>query len=88
MEKEALARRFGILIRRLRLERGYSQEGFGEVCRIDRTYVGMIERGEVNVTLAMVVKLVRGLDLTLPDFFSKLEKQLDGIGEENPGSPR
>ena len=54
MEKEALARRFGALIRRLRLERGYSQEMLGEVCRVDRTYVGMIERGEVNVTLAMV----------------------------------
>ena len=54
MEKEALARRFGALIRRLRLERGYSLEMLGEVCRVDRTYVGMIERGEVNVTLAMV----------------------------------
>jgi hypothetical protein len=29
MEKETLAKEFGVLIRRLRLERGYSQEGLG-----------------------------------------------------------
>ena len=57
MEKEALARRFGDLVRRLRSERGYSQERFAEVCRIDRFYMGMIERGEVNVTLPMIAKL-------------------------------
>ena len=77
MEKEALARRFGALIRRLRLERGYSQEMLGEVCRIDRTYVGMIERGEVNVTLAMVTKLARGLGLSLVDLFAEFERGSD-----------
>ena len=77
MEKEALARRFGVLIRRLRLERGYSQEMFGEVCRIDRTYVGMIERGEVNITLAMVAKLARGLGLSLADLFAEFEREPD-----------
>ncbi len=72
MEKGELAREFGNLIRRLRLERGYSQETFGQACQIDRTYVGMIERGEVNVTLAMVVKLASGLGMTLVDLFTEL----------------
>lgn len=74
MEKEALAREFGALIRDLRLAKGYSQERFGEVCRIDRSYMGMIERGEVNVTLAMIVKMAEALDLKLPSLFSKLEQ--------------
>ncbi len=74
MEKEALAKKFGALIRRLRLERGYSQELFGEVCRVDRTYVGMIERGEVNVTLAMVVKLAGGLEISLVDLFVEFRR--------------
>ncbi len=77
MEKEALAKKFGALIRRLRLERGYSQELFGEVCRVDRTYVGMIERGEVNVTLAMVVKLARGLEISLVDLFVEFRRDWD-----------
>lgn len=45
MEEEALIRRFGALVRRLRTAKGYSQERLAEVCRIDRSYVGMIERG-------------------------------------------
>ncbi len=74
MEKEALARRFGVLVRRLRLERGHSQETFGQACRIDRTYVGMIERGEVNVTLAMAVQLARGLGISLVDLFVEFQR--------------
>lgn len=75
-----LARKIGVLVRRLRLERGYSQELFGQVCNLDRTYVGMIERGEVNVTVATVVKLVGGLDLSLSKFFVKLERSLEQEG--------
>ncbi len=74
MEKEALAKEFGVLIRRLRLERGHSQETFGQACRIDRTYVGMIERGEVNVTLVMVVKLAGGLGMSLVDLFWEFQE--------------
>ena len=38
------------------------------------------------MTVATTLKLVRGLDLSLPDFFSELEKELHGIGEENQDS--
>ncbi len=87
MEKETLARKLGTLVRRLRLERGFSQDTFAEACKIERAHVGKIERGEVNVTVATTLKLVRGLDLRLPDFFSELEKDLDGFGEEDRGHP-
>lgn len=80
MEKEALAREMGGLVRRLRLERGYSQEMFGQVCEVDRTYIGMIERGEVNVTVATVVKLVGGLELSLSGFFAELERSSEARG--------
>lgn len=74
MEKQALARNIGALVRRLRLERGYSQELLGQVCGLDRTYIGMIERGEVNVTVATVSKLAGGLNLSLSTFFTELER--------------
>ena len=83
MEKEALAREFGALVRRLRLERGHSQETFGQACRIDRTYVGMIERGEVNVvTLAMVVKLASGLGISLVDLFVEFQRDRGDPAED------
>ena len=81
MGNEALARRFGGLVRRLRSERGYSQERFAEVCRIDRSYMGMIERGEVSVTLAIITKLASGLGLTLSGLFAELERTTEGHDE-------
>lgn len=86
MEKRALAGKFGDLVRRLRLERGYSQEAFAQACEIERVHMGKIERGEVNVTVATTLKLITGLDLSLPEFFSKLEKELgsfDGEDQDN-----
>lgn len=76
MEKRALARTFGALVQRLRLERGFSQDTFAQACRLERAHVGKIERGEVNVTVATTLKLVGGLGLTLTTFFSELEKEL------------
>ena len=64
--------------RRLRSERGYSQERFAEACRIDRSYMGMIERGEVSVTLGMIARLADGLGLTLSGLFAELERTTEG----------
>ena len=76
MDKRALAEKFGALVRQLRLERGLSQETYAQACELERPHVGKIERGEVNVTVATTLKLVDGLNLTLADFFAKLERDL------------
>ena len=73
MEKEALPKEFGDLVRRLRSEKDYSQERLAQVCRVDRSYMGMIERGEVSVTLTVIAKLADGLGVSLSELFSKLE---------------
>lgn len=51
----------GQAVRELRLELGLSQEAFGEQAGLHRTYVGDIERGERNITFAILLKLARGL---------------------------
>ncbi len=78
MTDEALAKRFGALVRRLRLQRGLSQERFGEVSGLHRTYIGMVERGETNVTLATAYKLAEALGLGLSSILMELERTSDG----------
>jgi len=79
MEKRTLAEKFGALVQRLRLERGFSQDTFAQACKLERAHVGKIERGEVNVTVATTLKLVDGLDLTLTGFFAELERELRDV---------
>lgn len=55
---------FGIRLRKRRQSLGLSQEGLAEQCRLHRTYVGSIERGERNISLQNIVKLARALDTT------------------------
>jgi len=74
MGDEALVKKFGRTVRRLRSEQGYSQEGFALRVGLHRTYVGNIERGEKAVTIVTANKLAGALGLTLTDLFAELEE--------------
>ena len=74
MAEEELARRFGELVRRLRLEQGYSQEEFSFRAGLHQTYVSSVERGERNVTIGTADKMARALGTTLAGMFSELEQ--------------
>lgn len=73
MAEESLAKRFGELVRRKRLERGYSQEDFSFRSGLHQTYVSGIERGRRNVTLETADRLAKALGTTLSSMFSELE---------------
>ena len=59
--------RFGEKLRKLRKERGISQEELGGRAGLHRTYVSSVERGERNVSLETIDKLARGLGLPMGD---------------------
>lgn len=40
---------------------------------IDDTYVGRVERGEINITLNTLEKIISGLNMTYSEFFAFLE---------------
>jgi transcriptional regulator with XRE-family HTH domain len=76
-QRSALAARFGRAVRRLRHERGYSQEDFADLVGVHRTYMGSVERGEKVSTLDTVDKLANGLGITLVQLFQEVQKETD-----------
>lgn len=61
MQANEHRKRLGSRIRKLRAERGWSQEEFADLCRLNRSYMGRIERGELNLTLDSLEKVAKGL---------------------------
>jgi transcriptional regulator with XRE-family HTH domain len=61
--------RFGKAVRQKRHKLGVSQEAFADLCELDRTYIGGIERGERNVALINIEKIARALKLSLSELF-------------------
>jgi transcriptional regulator with XRE-family HTH domain len=53
--------KLGKTIRRLRLEKGWTQEDLAEKAKLHPTYIGGIERGERNVGLDNIVRIARAL---------------------------
>lgn len=62
--KAKILQLFGKQIRDRRLQLGLSQEDLAEKAGLHRTYIGMIERAEKNVTLINISKLANALELS------------------------
>jgi transcriptional regulator with XRE-family HTH domain len=56
-------------VRKRRHKLRVSQEEFADICGLDRTYVGGIERGERNVALVNIEKIARALRISLSELF-------------------
>lgn len=63
---------FGRTLRALRLERGLSQEQLAFKAKLDRSYVGGVERGERNVSLENICRLAEALEMGLPALFDAM----------------
>ncbi|QIO04670.1 helix-turn-helix domain-containing protein [Acinetobacter shaoyimingii] len=53
---------FGLKVREQRKLKNLSQERLALLCNIDRSYMGRIERGEVNITLEKLYELAKVLE--------------------------
>ena len=64
--------KFGRKVRKERLIRNLSQEEFAEIVGVHRTYIGMIERGEKNITLLNIYKIGKALKISFSELFSDI----------------
>lgn len=74
-------KRIGANVRRLREEKGLSQEKFGFESGIDRTYVSGIERGARNPTATIIEKLADALGV--PSYVLLMEPEQRSSGAES-----
>ena len=58
---------FGLKIREQRKLKKISQEKLALLCNIDRSYMGRIERGEVNLTIEKIYELAKALEIQAKD---------------------
>jgi len=63
---------FGKKVREERLKQGFSQEELAEKAGVHRTYIGMIERGEKNITLENIEKICKSLNISIGEFFKNI----------------
>ncbi|MGL4668107.1 MAG: helix-turn-helix domain-containing protein, partial [Saezia sp.] len=68
---------FGLVVRRLRLEKRISQEALAVQAGIERAYMGRIERGETMPTLTLILKVARGLGLSAGIILTETELLLE-----------
>ena len=68
MKKEVLIK-FGKKVRDERTKLGLSQEELASRAGVHRTYIGMIERAEKNITLENIEKIAKALGIKISDCF-------------------
>ena len=53
------------------MQRGLSQEELAEKAELHRTYIGMIPRGEKNITLINIGKIAKALAIAVDELLNK-----------------
>lgn len=72
-KKSHILVKFGQQVRLERMKRHLSQEQLADMAGVHRTYIGMIERAEKNITLENISRLANALDLKIHALFKHIE---------------
>ena len=67
--KKDILIKFGENVRFYRKAKGLSQEDLSFKADLHRTYIGMIERAEKNITLTNIEKIANALEIDIKDLF-------------------
>ncbi|WP_456312775.1 helix-turn-helix domain-containing protein [Pseudomonas shirazensis] len=62
--------KFGIKVKELREQKGFSIEYLANISNVDRTYISDIEKGKRNVSIEIAEKIIIALDTDFGAFFN------------------
>ena len=71
-DKVAALKQIGKNIRELRLAKSLSQEAFADAIGLHRTYIGGIERGERNLSVINLIRIIKFLDAKPDEIFANI----------------
>lgn len=63
---------FGERLRAMRKQKGMSQDTLSRISDIDRSYVGRMDRGEVNITIDKLYAIARALECQPSDLLPQI----------------
>lgn len=64
---------FGLRVKEIRKEKKLSQEELADKANLHRTYIGMIERAEKNITLINIEKIALAFDISITELFKDIK---------------
>lgn len=67
MINEGIVKEFGLRIKQLRTEKNISQEKLSFETGFHRTYIGMIERGERNISLNNIAVFAKAFEMSVSE---------------------
>ena len=71
MKNESILLLFGHNVQKYRISQGLSQENLADLAGVHRTYIGMIERAEKNITLRNMEKIAKALNIQIQELLQK-----------------
>ncbi len=58
-----ICKKFGLVVKKYRIEKGLSQEKLAEISGLHRTYISSVERGTRSISLSNIDKIAKALEL-------------------------
>jgi transcriptional regulator with XRE-family HTH domain len=69
---DTILARFGSRVRKIRVSQGLSQEQLADRAGLHRTYIGMVERAEKNLSLNNIEKIAKALGVSVSELMESI----------------
>lgn len=71
--KSEIFLKYGQVVRKIRLEKGISQETLADLSGLHRTYMSDVELGKRNVSLENIDRIANALEVSISEIFKQIE---------------